>query len=605
MANCLHSSALSSTSAGLGIPWTYSLRFRCCWASKSHTSRMACCRLRWRNLSWRISSATSATLSVSSKPSKSNIPPPPPPAATSSALGPFQDQPSLCTMPSSASQEYPDALHTPRSGQGCDAGERLSGVVRPRSMRGSTSETCMRRSATGKLANVMVGAKSVDGSDRSGGRCAWWSTASWEYIFDITIGVAIILNCLSIGISTDTADWWAWPFIDMSFAVVFTVEILMKFRFVGVRMFFVGQGSLWNMFDLMVVVLAWLECGFSFSNTGGSTEGLSTLRILRMTRVARILRVCKLSVFADLSMMINGAVGSMRTFFWSQIILAIPLYMVAVLMRDSLGNLQVEGAGTEYFNTLFQSYFTSFRCLVAGECSTKEGEPIFVLVTKRFGWLYAAIYCFMTVLMTFALFNVIVAIFVENTITAAKANELRQKQFRLTDSRMFHRKAMELVDLIYEYEVPYKEFNWDAPDLEALMEEVMMVQLSRESFDELVQLERFQQVLHAMDINVAEQLDLFDTLDIDGGGTIDMEELITGIYRLRGDARRSDIVGTYLRVQAIQEGFAAFQEQVSDHFAVIRAALNVPEEDQEDIGALPSLRKPPRATRKSIFGRTA
>lgn len=62
----------------------------------------------------------------------------------------------------------------------------------------------------------------------------------------------------------------------------------------------------------------------------------------------------------------------------------------------------------------------------------------------------------------------------------------------------------------------------------------------------------FKRLLEELDIADEDQVDLFDTLDVDGGGTIDLEEMVVGISKLRGDARRSDIVGVRLVVRCIQ-----------------------------------------------------
>lgn len=59
-------------------------------------------------------------------------------------------------------------------------------------------------------------------------------------------------------------------------------------------------------------------------------------------------------------------------------------------------------------------------------------------------------------------------------------------------------------------------------------------------------------MLEDLDVSDEDQVDLFDTLDVDGGGTIDLDEMIVGISKLRGDARRSDIVGVSLVVRSIQ-----------------------------------------------------
>merc|ERR1712060_644880 len=58
--------------------------------------------------------------------------------------------------------------------------------------------------------------------------------------------------------------------------------------------------------------------------------------------------------------------------------------------------------------------------------------------------------------------------------------------------------------------------------------------------------------LHSLDMADEDQIDIFETLDVDGSGTVDLEELIVGVNKMRGDARRSDVVGISLQVRAIQ-----------------------------------------------------
>merc|ERR1712003_608748 len=50
--------------------------------------------------------------------------------------------------------------------------------------------------------------------------------------------------------------------------------------------------------------------------------------------------------------------------------------------------------------------------------------------------------------MTFGLFNVIVAIYVENTVAAAKYNDVAKKRRRIGDAKMVALKAQELVAAI-------------------------------------------------------------------------------------------------------------------------------------------------------------
>merc|ERR1712083_905388 len=93
--------------------------------------------------------------------------------------------------------------------------------------------------------------------------------------------------------------------------------------------------------------------------------------------------------------------------------------------------------------------------------------------------------------------------------------------------------------------------------------QVSSIELTPEFFEDLRKYTEFQDILRDLDIADEDQLDLFDTLDVDGGGTIDLEELITGISKLRGDARRSDIVGVGLVVRSLQLAMREFEANVT------------------------------------------
>merc|ERR1712232_484007 len=183
------------------------------------------------------------------------------------------------------------------------------------------------------------------------------------------------------------------------------------------------------------------------------------------------------------------------------------------------------------------------------ECVTVKGEPIFVLVQAKYGWFYAWIYGLTMVLMTFGLFNVIVALYVENTVEAAKFSSLSQKRKRLLDDQFFAEKATELVEFVWRvHRQEKRRVSIQMTDCEALQQ----LNITPDLFETLRSFREFQNILNDLDISDEDQLDLFDTLDVDGGGTIDLEELIVGISKLRGDARRSDIIGVSLIVRNIQ-----------------------------------------------------
>eukprot|EP00401_Gymnodinium_catenatum_P046132 CAMPEP_0117528116 /NCGR_PEP_ID=MMETSP0784-20121206/37148_1 /TAXON_ID=39447 /ORGANISM="" /LENGTH=68 /DNA_ID=CAMNT_0005324391 /DNA_START=1 /DNA_END=204 /DNA_ORIENTATION=- len=67
-------------------------------------------------------------------------------------------------------------------------------------------------------------------------------------------------------------------------------------------------------------------------------------------------------------LMINGALGGVKTLFWSVLLVAIPVYAIALILRDTLGSVQ--GAVGKPFQSLPMSCFTVFRCMVSMDCTT-------------------------------------------------------------------------------------------------------------------------------------------------------------------------------------------------------------------------------------------
>lgn len=379
-------------------------------------------------------------------------------------------------------------------------------------------------------------------------------------MLDSALAVLVILNTITIGVSADMSARhpFLWVVIDAIFASLFLIELLFKLWLTGVTEYFCGSEWRWGFFEAGLVVSAVLEVVLAMgrldapdSQEGDSNSKLSLLRMVRLIRITRVLRLVRLDLFSELMVMIKGTLGGIRTLGWSIVLISLPLYIVALLLRETLGEFQEKGQGAEQFASVPTSFFTVFRCVVAGECTEAAGRPIFLSVTSTYGWGYGVLYCCTMVFMTFGLFNVIVAIFVENVIAGAKFNEHIKKQTRLRDRQLFLDKTVELLQMLSvasgrNPRSLMKPVGADSlPELENL-------ELTPELFEVLRQQEGFQSVLRELDIADEDQFDLFDTLDVDGSGTVDINELLAGIAKLRGDPRRSDIVAVSLLLRSVQ-----------------------------------------------------
>lgn len=159
----------------------------------------------------------------------------------------------------------------------------------------------------------------------------------------------------------------------------------------------------------------------------------------------------------------------------------------------------------------------------------------------------------------------------ENTLTAAKVNSARHKRQRLLNSQAFAEKAACLVKFVWAVHCRRSEDpDWEMADFAVSgpmddqdVDEASELQITPELFTFLRTFDELKRLLHALDVTDEDQVDLFDTLDVDGGGMIDLEELIVGISKLRGDARRSDIVGVSLVVRCIQADLRVLKEDIA------------------------------------------
>eukprot|EP00927_Polykrikos_kofoidii_P086708 TRINITY_DN9802_c0_g1_i1.p1 TRINITY_DN9802_c0_g1~~TRINITY_DN9802_c0_g1_i1.p1 ORF type:complete len:690 (+),score=116.40 TRINITY_DN9802_c0_g1_i1:68-2137(+) len=376
---------------------------------------------------------------------------------------------------------------------------------------------------------------------------------------DKVMGIVIFCNAIQIGVSCDIMrDSKGWIVPDVFFALSFMAEMSMKIRMNTLKGFlFSSRDWHWNSFDLVMTVQAMVEVFLSVANVNGVK--LSSLRIVRLCRLPRLIRLVRLPLFKELLMMIDGIVGGTRTLAWSMLLLTFPIYTVAIIFRETIG--EVEPASE--FGTIWWSIFTMFRC-VMGDCSDSTGAPIFVhVLSMQTGWFYAMFYCVIVTLTSFGIFNVIIAIYVENTVVAAKAIEETHRRARLTDQTRLACLSVELIDLIKkhvnssqgtEHVVRQHIPETDSSDAHMLV--------SAAQFSKLLQDPATTQVLDELDVAVEDRWDLFDILDADGSGELQVCEILSGLRRLRGLSRRSDVIANGLVVRSLMAKFSDFERAI-------------------------------------------
>lgn len=404
---------------------------------------------------------------------------------------------------------------------------------------------------------------------------------------DGVINVIVLVNAITIGLSTDY-EWDGWIVVEVCFATVFVMELLMKLFVHGVVEYFFGWDWRWHNFDFLLVIVAVVDVVINLSETNAELPGLSVARVLRLLRFARLVRVARR--FKELSLMVSGLIGGIRTLFWAMVMFFVMVYVLAVLLTQTVGkDTEDPIPNWASFEKVPISMFTVFNCLT-GDCSGADGISIVVQLANSEHAVFILGYSFIIFITIFGLFNLVAAIFVENTMTAAKFNDEKIAMVKRKKQQHLAQKLEMLLGKFNERqnEMRQKEEVTTNPsnilsgaygavhgavlDMVGAKEEGprishkdMSVDITKEQFHELIEDPGVQNLFDELDLSVTDREDLFDVLDGDGSGAISAQELVKGVLKVRGEAKKSDSVATQLAVRAVQISLKDYMEESREY----------------------------------------
>jgi voltage-gated sodium channel len=362
--------------------------------------------------------------------------------------------------------------------------------------------------------------------------------------FNLTVGAAIIVNAIIVGIEVDYGrgdlleDRQVFFMFDAFFSVGFFVEMLVRQNQLGWDYFL----DPWNVFDYVLVVLSCVDLAVSLADEGS----MAAVRIIRLLRLLRIVRNIRgIRMFRELWMIIQGLLDSLRTMGWVALLMFMIVYCVSVCLTTTVGHSEYVREhwrySQQYVGTVYRSMWTVMQVITFDNWATDIVRPMSE-VSPITTWVMLAV----ITVCTFGVLNVIVAVMVERTLTIAKEN-------RDIIGGVLEKTEKELLKSMAE-------------DFFALDEDGSG-ELDFEEFKGLIRTEHFSFKLRLLGIFEDEAEGLFDLMDADASGTVSPEEFIAGLQKLKGPAKAQDLV------QLI--GFAQRQCSRASRFCERISKLNI------------------------------
>lgn len=350
-----------------------------------------------------------------------------------------------------------------------------------------------------------------------------WSMFGRNYsTLEFLVGMCVLLNAVAIGMETEFEARFPdapiptyFRLLDLFFCGVFMTEYALRIAVFGIEIFFSSDWK-WNVFDGVVILMQILDClGELFSHGIASASLLRVVRLIRLIRITRIVRACRL--IHELRTIVASVFGSLKDLCWCVVFISMVIFTISIFFTqevcDRINKDQLEEMSTErrdalhyFYGSVLRTFLTLYEGIMGGLSWDEAVTPLM----PDFQLLVAA-FCLYIAFSFVAMLNIVTGVFVKKAMQHAQMEEDEHliKRF-LTDA--FHS-----VDTDNSGQITWEEF--------------------KDSVATSVMRDYFKQV----NVDPTEARGLFELLDRDGSGGVDLLEFASGCVRLRGPAKALEL----------------------------------------------------------------
>lgn len=349
--------------------------------------------------------------------------------------------------------------------------------------------------------------------------------------FDAFFGLMILSSAFLTGFETDYLSSHlgaqvplVYDLLNLIFCMAFFLELMLRiFAFKG--RFFYGKEWSWNLFDLIVVSSSVIEELLKWTKQASASGplGLTTVRVLRLLRLVRMTRVVRaLRFMHELRVMVMSILGSFRPLLWTCALLVLLLFVNGVYITQVVNDYRSDNENVAwlpeleyYFGSVSTAVYSLFKSVSGGVDWGDVSEPLAAISPA-----FPLYFSFFIAVVVFTYLNVVTGIFVDNALKTAESD-----RDLMIQEEMSRRHAYAA-----EVEIVFREADSNGDGLLSYDE------LATHFADEAVGA-----WLGTLGIDSHAGHALFDMLDEDGQGFVDITDFVQGCFRLKGNAKSIDV----------------------------------------------------------------
>ena len=305
---------------------------------------------------------------------------------------------------------------------------------------------------------------------------------------------------------------------EILFTVFFLFELISRLMWNGLRFL---KDPL-NLIDATVVVLTTLDT-LVFSQLDFKA-GVSAIRLIRLVKLFKTFRFAKaLKMVQPLRILLRTISSSVLSLFWSMCILFMFMLVSAILasqtvqqyIQDESNDMDMRLWCEHHYGDVVKALWTMFLITMSGGWPTWV-NPLVYEISVMYSLLFGAY----VTLVVFAVIRVITALFLKDTLAQAA----KDADDTLKDKIKTKQQTVKRLEAVFDR----ADKNKDGCLTEA-------------EFDNALGDPKIMKMFYELEMEPSDLEGVFQLLD-DGHGTVELEEFLSGIMKMKGHSRATDLL---------------------------------------------------------------